>query len=108
MLRFLLRFVGLWLIAGSLVAVVVDGARSIAASEVLVTPLGRTWLDLDPASLAATQAFVEQNLEARIGSWLWDPAMLALLAVPTFAFLAVLGGLLAWLGRKRRLAPAFA
>jgi hypothetical protein len=108
MIRFLLRFIGLWLIAGGLVAIVVDGVRSIAASQLMITPLGQTWLDLDPASLAATQAFVEQNLEERFGTWIWDPAMLALLAVPTFAFLAALGGLLAWLGRKRRLTPAFA
>ena len=42
MLRFLSRFLGFWLVAAALVAGVVDGAKSIAASALVITPLAET------------------------------------------------------------------
>jgi len=108
MIAFLFRFVGIWLIAGALVAVVVDGAKSIAASSLTVTPLGLTWFALSPASLMTTQGFVQQTVESYVGHWLWDPVIQWILLMPSWAVLGVVGGVLAYLGRKRRLAPAYA
>src|SRR5690606_5071230 len=51
MLRFIARFLGLWLLAGALVALVIDGARTIAASQMVMTPLGGLWRDTSPGSL---------------------------------------------------------
>ena len=108
MIVFISRFVGIWLIAGALVAVVVDGAKSIAASSLTVTPLGLTWFALSPTTLMAAQGFVQQTVEAYVGHWLWDPFIQWILLLPSWAVLGAIGGLLAYLGRKRRLAPAYA
>ena len=39
MLRTLARFLGIWLLAAALVVAVIDGAKSLAASEVVVTDM---------------------------------------------------------------------
>jgi len=108
LIGFLARFVGLWLIAGALVAVVIDGAKTIGASELTVTPLGQAWFTLSPSTLMAAQTFVQQKVEAYIGHWLWDPIIQWILILPSWAVLGTLGTALAYLGRKRRLRAAFA
>lgn len=97
MLRFLARFIGLWLVAGALVALVVDGAKSIAAGSIVTTPLGQLWYDLDPASLNTAQAAVERHVHPA----LWDPVILAVLLAPTFSVIGILGLLLMLVGRKK-------
>jgi hypothetical protein len=108
MIAFLARFVGLWLIAGALVALVVDATKTIAGSALTVTPLRQTWTTLGPASLEAFRTFIEQKVEIHVGHWLWDPAIQWILALPTWAVLGVVGGWLAYMGRKRRTTPVFA
>ena len=108
MIAFLARFVGLWLIAGALVAVVVDGAKTIAASALTVTPLGMAWVNLSPATYLAAQTFMQQTVESYVGHWLWDPVIQWILFMPSWAVLGAVGGLLAFLGRKRRFAAAYA
>ena len=108
MIGFLARFVGLWLIAGALVALVVDGAKSIAASQLTVTPLGLAWFNISPSTLLGAQTFVQQRVEAVIGHWLWDPFIQWILMLPGWAVFGLVGGWLAWLGRKRRLSAAYA
>lgn len=78
MFRFLARFIGLWLVAGALIALVVDGAKSIAAGSIVTTPLGQLWYDLDPASLNTAQAAIERHVHPG----LWDPVILAVLLAP--------------------------
>jgi hypothetical protein len=84
MIAFLARFIGLWLIAGALVALVVDGTKTIAASRLTVTPLGLAWYSLSPSSLMRTQEFVQREVEAYIGHWLWDPIVQWILMAPTW------------------------
>ena len=48
MIGFLARFIGLWMIAGALVALVIDGTKTIAASTLTVTPLGQSWYSISP------------------------------------------------------------
>ncbi len=67
MIRFLFRFVGLWILAGGFVALVLDGVRSIASSEIVTTPLGVTWLATSPDSLARFQGFVETSVSPPCG-----------------------------------------
>ncbi len=97
MIRFLARVLGLFLIAGALVALVVDAAKSIAASTLVVTALGEAWY----AASANTQVAVQQGIEARFGHWVWDPLMLSILILPTWVVLGALGFLLTYLGRRR-------
>jgi len=101
MISFLARFVGLWLIAGMLVAMIVDATKTIAASTLTVTPLGVTWFSLSPASLLQTQEFVQRRIESYIGNWLWDPVMQWLLMAPTWVVFGVLGAAFLYLGRRR-------
>lgn len=108
MIGFLARFLGLWLIAGALVALVVDGAKTIAASALTVTSLGSTWAALSPAMLMRSQEFVQRNLEAYVGHWLWDPLIQWILMLPTWLVFAALGGWLIYLGRRRNTEAAFA
>jgi hypothetical protein len=95
MLRFLSRLAGYWLVAGALVAAVVDGAKSIAASALVTTPLSESWaalaplLDIEPAAPAAPP-------------WPLDIGLAWLLAAPTTAVLMALGILFLVVGRKRR------
>ncbi|MEJ8570840.1 hypothetical protein [Microbaculum marinum] len=98
MLRFLSRFVGLWLLAGALVALVVDGAKTIAAGSIVTTPLGALWFSVSPESLRAAQAGVEGSVHP----FLWDPVIVALLQAPTFVVLGLLGVLLMLAGRRKR------
>ena len=56
MIRFLFRFLGFWLMAGAFVALVVDGTRSIAASDIVYTSAYRAWVSLSPGTYDAAQA----------------------------------------------------
>jgi hypothetical protein len=105
---FLARFLGLWLVAGGLVALVVDGTKSIAASALTLTPLGIAWFSISPSSLVASQEFVQRKVEAFTGHWLWDPLIQWILMLPAWAVFGGLGLWLVYAGRRRRLKPAYA
>jgi hypothetical protein len=98
MLRFLSRLVGYWLVAGALVAAVVDGAKSIAASALVTTPLSESWATLAPLLSIEPTAPTPPP-------WPLDVALAWLLAAPTAAVLIALGILFLIAGRKRRPAP---
>jgi hypothetical protein len=108
MIGFLARFAGLWLIAGGLVALVIDATRTIAASALTVTQLGKTWYDLSPSTLLSAQKFIERQVEVYVGGWLWDPLIVWVLMLPTWLVFVALGFLLAYLGRSRRRRRAYA
>lgn len=97
MIRFLFRFVGLWILAGAFVALVLDGVRSIASSEIVTTPLGVTWLATSPDSLTRFQSFVE----ARVSAGVWETLVVPVLGAPLFVVAGVLGLLLMLIGRPR-------
>ncbi len=108
MIGFLTRFIGLWMIAGALVALVVDGTKTIAAETLTVTPLGQTWYSISPSTLIAAQSFVQEKVETYIGHWLWDPLIVWILLLPTWLVLGLLGAWLVYIGRKRRLRAVYA
>ena len=108
MIGFISRFVGLWFIAGAMVAFVIDATKTIAASALTVTPLGEAWSALSLASVLSVQTFVQQQIEPAIGRWLWDPVIQWVLLSPTWAVLGVLGFLFTYLGRRRRARMAYA
>jgi hypothetical protein len=108
MIGFVSRFVGLWFVAGALVALVVDATKSIAASALTVTPLGLTFYALAPSTLISVQEFVQQKIEPHIGGWLWDPVIQWILLLPTWAVLGAIGFLFTYLGRRRRVRTAYA
>ncbi|HEX9906687.1 MAG TPA: PetM family of cytochrome b6f complex subunit 7 [Propylenella sp.] len=95
MIRLASRFLGFWLVAAALVAAVVDGAKSIAASGLVITPLSETW--------AVIAAFTGRDAaEPLTAPWPLDLALASLAAFPTVLALAVLGIFFLVVGAKRR------
>jgi hypothetical protein len=92
MVRFALRFLGIWLFAAAIVMAVVDGAKSLAASSVVTTPVGEAW-----AALAGGEA-----VDPTAYPWPLDRAVGWFLAAPALAVLAFVGIGLLILGRRKR------
>lgn len=84
------------MLAGAFAAAVIDGARSIAADQLLLTPTGATAYWAFPNKFALLQSAVE-----RVHPLLWDPVLLDILKLPTWFILGVVGALLLYLMRKR-------
>ncbi|MCT8999111.1 hypothetical protein [Chelativorans intermedius] len=100
-MRFLLRLLSLFALAVAVVMAVVDATRSIAAAEWAFTPLGASWRAAWPAAYAAA-AEALQHLPL-----VWDPVVLALLALPGWLVFALLALLLYMGGHRRERAEAF-
>ncbi|PLW76117.1 hypothetical protein [Cohaesibacter celericrescens] len=96
--RFVFTISGLWTCALALLALVLDGVRSIAANELVMKSLGATWFELDSASLNLTQAVIQRNVHPLV----WDPLVQWILTMPAWLVAAVIGAGLIYLGRKRR------
>ena len=99
MLRFLARFLGFWLVAAALVTAVVDGAKSIAASALVATPVAETWATI--VAMAGSGDAAAPGAPAAAGGP-FDVALAWLFAAPTLVVLAVPGVALLIIGAKRR------
>ena len=97
MIRFLLRFLGLLLLALAFIFVVYDGMKSIADRTFYATAIGQFWTEVHASSLQAAQAAVE-----RVSGSLWSMAIAPLLEQPAAAVFGVLGAILIVLGRKKK------
>ena len=98
MIRFVLRFVGLLLLALGFIFLVYDGIRSISDGSILITKTSYVWTVVNDASLQSFQAFIER----RIGADVWQFGVAPLLQQPAAAVAGVLGIVLMVLGRKKR------
>ena len=96
MFRFLVRLLGLLLVAAGFVGFVIDGTRSIANGEVAFTPIGEVGFTLFPKTFPLLEPAV-----TRIHPALWDPVVVNLLVLPASLTGFVLGLLFLWLGRRR-------
>jgi len=97
MIRFLLRFLGLWVLAAGFVSFVYDGTKSIADNTLYYTRIGDAWSNVHQASLLALQPTLE-----RYAAWLWKPVTTTLLNQPVWLAFVVVGAVLILLGRKKR------
>lgn len=105
MLRFLFRFLSTISLAIAVVMAVLDATRSVAASALVMTPLGRSWLAVSPETLASAQKFAETALHPL----LWDPVVAGILALPGFVVFGLLALILYAIGyRPERRAGRFA
>ena len=98
MFRLLFRIAGWLALAGSFVAIVIDGTKSIAADEIKLTGFGQLLAQSLGERFAAIQPAVERN----ITPFLWDPVLVQMFRVPAFAVLALLGVLLVLATARRR------
>jgi len=97
MIRFLLRFIGLFLLATAFVLFVYDGTKSIANQHLVYARLGEAWAMVDQGSLNLVQTWLKHK-----ALWAWDPYMLAFFDLPAWGVLAVLAMILIVLGRKKK------
>jgi hypothetical protein len=96
-MRLILRVIGTWLLGISLILIVIDGTKSLAANALVMTPLADLWSMLNPPSLAAVHGFAESRLFGAV----LVPALDAVLNYPGFAVIGIPGIVLALLGRAR-------
>jgi hypothetical protein len=96
-IRLFLRIIGLALLAGAFAACVIDGARSIAAEQWSFTPAGATAYWAFPNKFP----LLEPLIKRQIHPLLWDPILLHILMLPTWAVAGVLGAGLFYLARRR-------
>lgn len=97
MIRLFIRILGLGLLAGAFAACVIDGARSIAADQLSFTPMGATVYWAFPNKFSLMQSFIERQIHPL----LWDPILLHILMLPTWAVLSVVGAGLFYVVRRR-------
>ena len=97
MIRILIRIIGLAALAGAFAAAVIDGARSIAAGQLSLTPMGATAYWAFPHKFPLMQSFIEREIHPL----LWDPILLRILMLPTWAVLGIIGAGLLYVARKR-------
>jgi hypothetical protein len=97
MIRFLLRFIGLLLLATAFIFLVYDGTKSIANQQVLFYKISQSWADVDQANLIFVQDWLKQK-----ATWAWDPYLLQAFDLPTWLVLGILAAILILLGRKKK------
>ena len=96
MLQFVLRALGLAVLALAVVLAVLDITRSITASQVVLTPLGETWATVQPAAGDIVAGFDNAPL-----GQLWAPLARAFLTVPSWLVFWLVAMLLLWSGERR-------
>jgi len=97
-MHFLLRFASLVALVVAVIAGTIDSIQSVAASAVVMTPMGDAWNDVSPSSLASLRSAVAYYVHPRF----YDTAMQWLLFQPAFAVFLVLSLLLWMVGYKRQ------
>ncbi len=98
MIRFVLRFFGLLLLALGFIFLVYDGIRSISDGSVLLTRTSEVWNVVHDRSLASFQALVE----SRAGPDIWKAVISPILEQPASAVSCILGVILIVVGRKKK------
>lgn len=97
MIKFLLRFIGLCLLATAFVFLVYDGTKSIANHDVLYTKVVDVWAIVDQNSLNLVQDWLKQKL-----AWAWDPYLQRAFHLPAWLVVGIAATVLILLGRKKK------
>jgi len=97
MIRFLLRFIGLCLLATAFVLFVYDGERTIVNQHLSFLKVSEAWAIVDQNSLNHAQDWVKQK-----AAWAWDPYVQKVFELPTWIVLGFLSMVLIVLGRRKK------
>ncbi len=97
MIRFVLQFIGLCLLALAFVFFVYDGTKSIANQHLVYARAAEVWAMVDQNSLNAAQTYVKQK-----AIWAWDPYVQTVFELPAWAILGFVAMVLILLGRKKK------
>ena len=96
MFRFLFRVMATFALAVAVIMAVLDVTRTIAASRLVLTPLGDSWASVSPATLERMHTFIVENAHPLV----WNPVMVFILGLPGFVVFAVLAFLLYAIGHR--------
>jgi hypothetical protein len=102
-LRFLLRLIGYALVGIAFVTGVLDGARSLANSDLGFTPLDRSLAELLGERYIALQTAISRDLSPG----LWDYVLAPTVQLPTAVVSLILGVLVVLIGSWRRRTDRF-
>ena len=97
MIRFLLRFVGLCLLATGFVFFVYDGTKSIANHDSSSTPRSSTC----GRSSTRTASMPVQGWLKLKAAWAWDPYLQSFFDLPAWVVIGIVAVVLILLGRKK-------
>jgi len=97
MIRFVLRFIGLCLLATAFVLLVYDGTKSIANHGLMYTKIVDVWAIIDQTSLNLVQNWLKQKVAGAL-----DPYLQRLFDLPAWVVVGILAALLILLGRKKK------
>ena len=97
MIRFLLRFIGLCLLATAFVFFVYDGTKSIANQHLVYAKASDVWAMVDQDSLNFAQNWLKQK-----AAWAWVPYIQPAFDSPSWIIMGVVAMILIVLGRKKK------
>lgn len=97
MIRFLLRFIGLCLLALAFIFFVYDGTKTIANQQLITMKVSDAWAIVDQNSLNLVQNWLKQKL-----AFAWDPYLQKIFDLPTWVVLGIVATILILLGRKKK------
>lgn len=88
---------GLFVLALAVVLAVLDITRSITASEIVLTPLAKTWGTISPQTLLDSRDLVREWAHP----YLWDPVVLSILNLPSWLVVWLIAMIFLKLGQRR-------
>jgi hypothetical protein len=98
MIRFILRFIGIVLLALAFIFVVYDGMKSIADHMLYVTKIEQFWIEIHSRSLQTLRESIERHTAAA----LWQLLIQPLLNQPIALVFGIFSVILILLGRKKK------
>jgi hypothetical protein len=98
MLRTLTRWIGYLMLAAAMALGIHDGARSVAISDLELTPLGTAAFWLLPRHFPILEPAVTRHVHPL----LWDPVLLNFFLLPAVAIFFALGGIALYFGQRPR------
>ena len=98
MFRFLFRLAAMVALAVAVIMAVLDATRTVAASNLVMTPLKVSWSAVSPDTLARTEAFIRE----KAGAAAWDSVIDKVLDLPGFVLFAMLAFLLYAVAYRRQ------
>jgi hypothetical protein len=96
-MRFLLRLASLIALAVAVIAGTIDSIQSVAASSVVITPMGDAWQDMSASSFEALQSTIAYYIHPRF----YTIGFQWLMMQPAFAVFLVLSLILWMAGYKK-------
>jgi len=101
-MRFLFRLAATIALAVAVIMAVVDATRTVAASQLVMTPLATSWTSTSPRTLESFRHLIQ----TKAGPTAWDWFVTIVLNQPGFIVFGVLALVLYLVGHKRQ--PRFA